>query len=131
MRLAAGSPALVRRMAMMAAPKDRRAAQWLIIHGRVLAKVLPPSAVCRVLPADRLPPQHPQFIPCPPRVLRGSLALRSFMAWARFTADDKAPNAGAPATMRPDGAPQRGQGDGSRHCARGRMAAKSPHCPQE
>jgi len=64
-------------------------------------------------------------------VLRGSLALRSLAARARFTADDSAEIAGAPPTMRPDSAPQSGQAAGSRHCANGRSAAKSPQSAQE
>jgi hypothetical protein len=87
--------------------------------------------VLRVFPADFPPLQHPQFIPCPARELRGSLAFLSFMALARFKADDKAPNAGAPPMMRPDAAPQSGHAAGSRHCDSGRMAEKSPQSPQE
>jgi len=80
----------------------------------------------RVLPRDRELPQHPQFMPCPARVLRGSLALRSFAACARFTAEDNADTAGAPPTIRSDNAPHCGQAAGSRHCANRRNAANAP-----
>jgi len=105
--------------------------QWLIIQGLAPANDFTPSALVRVLPDARPPLQQPQFMPCPDRELRGSFALRSFTARARFTADDSAEIAGAPPMMRPDAAPHCGQAAGSRHCASGRRAANSPHAPQE
>jgi len=86
--------------------------------------------VVRVLPEARPPEQHPQFMPWPERELRGSFALRSLTARARFTADDSAEIAGAPPMMRPDIAPHCGQPAGSRHCANGRKAVNSPQSAQ-
>ena len=83
--------------------------QWLIIQGREPAKDLAPSAATWVLLDLRPPEQQPQFMPWPARELRGSLALRSFAARARFTADDSAEMAGAPPTMRSEDAPHCGQ----------------------
>jgi len=84
----------------------------------------------RVRPRERPLLQHPQFMPCPARVLRGSLALRSLAACARFIAEDSADTAGAPATMRPDSTPHCGHAAGSRHCAKGRNTANSPQSAQ-
>ena len=67
-------------------------------------------------------------MPWPARELRGSLALRSFAARARFTADDSAEMAGA-AHDAFRGRAACGQSAGSRHCASG-SAENSPQPPQ-
>src|SRR5690606_13558670 len=103
-------------------------AQWLIIQGRALGKLLAPPGNFAVFDfcLRRLGPQQEQLVPWVDESL-GSCAARSLIAKALRRLLSMPASAGATTKARAAGTPQSGHPSGSALSAIGRRAVKIPH----
>jgi hypothetical protein len=114
--------------------RDAAAAQWLIIHGRLLpeGRFSPSGCVPPLAPANarrELPQQpHPDgWLAAAPFDSRGSCAARSLVACALRCAVAINASAGA-LIIRDAAAPQSGQCSGASRAATLRITANGPQC---